>query len=212
MVSHWAESPLRRWTIRTCVVSQIETVEIPRYGSSVISLLIGALIGGCADHPTEPTDALPPAPAGVAVRPVHIGGQPERRSLHVLQGTHRRSVARRALRCHRQRRNRHRHAGRLLRCRRRVGREWCSATSPTPEAAGSRVSGSASPFRKNRRRSRSLPPARLGCCSAPTRDSRVGRSSTSRERRSPSRRSDAPPPRTGGRGRSCGAESSEPLS
>ena len=92
-----------------------------RPGFAVVTL--GALIGGCSGHPTEPTHtltfnfdfsrgtqgfvagfadyppdhadsyeltsgyrALPPL-AGVSVRLVHIRDQPERRSLHVLQGT-----------------------------------------------------------------------------------------------------------------------------
>ena len=37
----------------------------------------------------------PPAAAGAALRPVHLRNQPERRSVHVLQGTSRRPVARR---------------------------------------------------------------------------------------------------------------------
>ena len=100
---------------------------------------------GFADYP--PADAefyvdfrlpRPPAPAGVALRPVHLRSQPERRSLHVLQRTHRRPVARRALQRHRQRGNRHQHAGRVYRCRRPAGREWIKAGATRRTASGQR--------------------------------------------------------------------------
>ena len=76
--------------------------------------------------------------------------------------------------------------------RRRGTRRGAPATSPTPEAASRRVSGSVRPSRADQRRHRSLylPVAGPGCCSAPTRDSRPGRPSTSPGRRSPSRRCD----------------------